>query len=78
MYSICMPQLHLYVPDDIAEAIKQRAEAEGVSVSRLLARVVEREVASGWPPGYFQAVVGRWKGRLERPSQGKLERRASL
>jgi hypothetical protein len=50
-----------------------------VSVSRLLAEVVLREVGSGWPPDFFAHVVGGWKGkRLARGPQGKLEVRETL
>jgi len=74
-----MPQLHLYVPDDLAQAIHRRAEQRGLSVSRYLADVVQREVGRGWPTGFFDEVVGGWQGDpLERPPQGKLESREPL
>ena len=40
-----MPQLHLYVPDELAAEIARRAEARGLSVSRYLADLVRAEVA---------------------------------
>ncbi len=74
-----MPQLHLYVPDDLAEEIRQRAESRGVSVSRLLSDLVRREVGSGWPEGFFERVVGGWQGETpQRPSQGGFEKRESF
>ena len=71
-------QLHFYVPDDIAAAVQRRARSLGLSVSKYLAELASREVAAGWPEGYFESVVGAWKGRLERAPQGKLERREPL
>jgi hypothetical protein len=74
-----MPQLHLYVPDDVAETAKSRAKAAGKSLSSYLADLVVREVAGDWPEGFFERVVGGWKGEpLERPEQGEFEEREPL
>jgi hypothetical protein len=74
-----MPQLHLYVPDEIADAAKARAKAEGKSLSSYLADLVVSEVAGEWPNGFFERVVGGWKGDpLERPKQARAERRDRL
>jgi len=74
-----MAQLHLYVSDDLATKIEQRARKRGLSVSRYLAEVVRREVVTEWPRGFFDTVVGGWVGEpLERPRQGKLEARENL
>jgi hypothetical protein len=74
-----VPQLHLYVPEDVASLVRQRARSRRKTVSSFLAEIVCREVAGGWPPGYFDEVVGGWAGKsLHRPAQGRFERRASL
>ena len=74
-----MPQLHLYVPKEIALEIARRAQSRGLSVSRFLADLVRREVAGGWPEGYFDEVAGGWVGEpLERPNQGVYELREEL
>jgi hypothetical protein len=74
-----MPQLHFYVSDELAEKIRQRAKASRLSVSKYLAGLIKKEVGSGWPEGYFETVVGGWKGEpLERPPQGELETRHDL
>ena len=74
-----MPQLHLYVPDETASLVRQRARALKMSVSGYLAELVRREVASGWPKGFFDEVVGGWAGKpLRRPSRGRFERRDRL
>jgi hypothetical protein len=74
-----MPQLHIYVPEKVAGVVRERARARGMSVSGYLAELVTREVASGWPDGYFDEVVGGWEGRpLRRPAQGRFESRERL
>ena len=66
--------LHVDVPDDVAETAKSRAKAAGKSLSAYLADLVVNEVAGDWPEGFFEEVVGGWKGdRLERPPQGSVE-----
>jgi hypothetical protein len=72
-------QLHFYVPDELGEEIRRRAQAQGVPLSRYLVEIVQRELGGGWPPSYFDDVVGRWEGEpLERPAQGDVEQRDSL
>ena len=74
-----MPQIHLYVPKDVADEVKRRADAQGVSTSRYLADLVTREVANEWPPGFFEEVIGGWAGKpLERPEQPPFEERDEL
>ena len=74
-----MPQLHLYVPKELAAEIARQARARGVSVSRYLADLVRREVGGGWPEGFFDEVPGGWVGEpLERPDQGTYELREEL
>lgn len=74
-----MPQIHAYVPQPVAEALKRKARARGLSLSRYVAEIVQREAAPGWPAGYFEEVIGGWKGKpLVRAAQGKLERREPL
>lgn len=74
-----MPQLHLYVPEEVAGEIARRAEGRGLSVSRYLAELVRREIGSGWPEAFFDEVVGGWQGEpLQRAPQGAVERRDEL
>ncbi|MGD2158055.1 MAG: hypothetical protein PVG32_14360 [Anaerolineales bacterium] len=74
-----MPQLHLYVSDDLAEKIKHEAQAADMSVSRYIANLVKREVFNDWPEMFFEEVVGGWVGDpLQRPPQGEFERREFL
>ncbi len=71
-------KLQLSVPESIAEEVRRRARAEGLSVSAYLAGIVRREVVGGWPDGYFERVVGAWEGPLERPPRGNIEERDPL
>lgn len=69
-----MPQLHLYVPEDVAERLKAQAKARNISVSKYLAEIAQREAAAAWPDGYFESVIGAWAGEpLQRPEQPDLE-----
>ena len=73
-----MPQLHMYVSDEVAQSLRRRAAARSQSLSKYLAELARREVGSGWPEGYFERVVGGWHGDLARPPQPPLEVRESL
>jgi hypothetical protein len=75
-----MPQLHLYVPDDVAERLKRRAERAGLSVSRYLAGLAERDAGGGeWPEGYFERVFGQPEQEpLERPPEDQWKNRPEL
>ena len=74
-----MPQLHLYVSDDVAAEIQRRAKAAGLSVSKYLARLVSERTSHAWPAGWFDHVAGGWCGEPpERPAQGTFETRQDL
>jgi Ribbon-helix-helix protein, copG family len=74
-----MAQLHLYVPDDVAEEIKERAAARRLSVSAFLAELVRGQMADRWPADFFSKVVGGWNGEpLERPKELSLDRRKGI
>jgi len=73
-----MAQLHFYIPDAIAEKIKIKAEHAHLSVSKYLAELAKREVASEWPENYFNNF-GQWQGEpLQRPDQNAMEQRERL
>ncbi len=75
-----MPQLHFYVPEPVAQKIKERALEYGVSTSKYLAELVQRDLdIADWPDGFFDEVVGGWQGEaLQRPAQGDYEERDAL
>lgn len=71
-----MPQLHLYLPREIADEVKRRAEAQKQSVSAYLADIVKHHVSPVLPESFFTEVVGCWQGEpLERPPQLPYEER---
>jgi post-segregation antitoxin (ccd killing protein) len=55
-----VPQLHMYVSDDVAAELRARARDRGTSVSKLLAEIVTRETRRGWPEGWLDRVAGSW------------------
>lgn len=74
-----MPQFHFYVPDKVADRVRQEANAAGLSVSQYLAEVVKREFNPHWPEKFFEEVVGGWQGEpLQRAEQGSQENRDEL
>lgn len=74
-----MPQLNLYINEDLAGRIRQAADDADLSVSRYLAELVRRAVETEWPEGFFEEVVGGWQGEpLVRAAQDEYEERESL
>jgi hypothetical protein len=73
-----MPQLNFYVPKETAQKLRERARREGLSLSQYIAKVVVKETGSGWPPGFFEEVLGSWDGDFERPSQAPWTERDSF
>ena len=59
--------------------VRRWAESTIRKVSRCLAAVLKKDSDNGWPDGYFERVVGGWKGEpLTRPPQGESEERHVL
>lgn len=73
-----MPQLHCYVPDEVARKLRGKAQRANLSLSKYLAGLIGRELEDRWPDGYFD-LFGGWQGEpLERPPQGDHEQRAGF
>jgi hypothetical protein len=71
-----MTRLLVEVPDDVAEGLERKAEALGKSVSLYLADLARAQLTPGWPPGYFEQVVGALQDDTFRlPSRLPLEER---
>ena len=74
-----MAQLHCYLPDDVAESLRRRAERAEMSVSRYLAELARRDIGQAWPEGYFERVFGCGAtDSIQRPDQGEFEQRPAL
>lgn len=72
-----MPQVHCYLNETLAERLQEKARHEHISVSRYLARLVEKDVGNQWPEGFFE-LAGSWEGEFELPEQGEYEIRESF
>ena len=68
-----MPQLHFYVPEEIAAKVRERAKNNKIPVSRYLADVIKRELAEGWPKGFFDKISGKWEGEFPELMREKPE-----
>lgn len=74
-----MAQLHCYVPDDVAEALRLQAERAGMSMSRYLAELARRDAATHWPDDYFDRVFGTGEvDPIRRLDEGDFESRPGL
>lgn len=74
-----MPQIQLDLPDDVVEEVQRQAETRGVSVNRIVIDLVRSGRTDSWPVGFFDEVVGGWKGEpLVRPEQPLAEVRDEL
>ena len=56
-----MTRLHCYVPDEVANRLKDRARQAGMPVSRYLAALIRKDTETTWPEGYFD-LFGGWQG----------------
>ncbi len=74
-----MAQLHCYLPENEAEALRHRAVRAGMSVSRYLAELARKDLVSEWPEGYFERLFGdNDVAPLSRGEQGDFEARTRL
>ncbi len=74
-----MPQIHCYIPDKLVAQLRRKAEKHHLSISKYLARLIRKDIGSGWPPGYFEQVFGGWEGKpLQRLEPGDYEQREKM
>lgn len=67
-----MPQLNLYVNDELLEKIQSAARMADTSISKWVRNRLVGAMADTWPEGYFD-VFGSLAGvDLARPEQGDL------
>jgi hypothetical protein len=48
----------VHIPKQLLAAVDRKARALKISRNRLIVRALEREVESGWPPGFFEQLRG--------------------
>lgn len=54
-----MPQLSLYLPDDLMAQLRDRAEESRVSLSAFVTELLERELKDAWPEAVAD-LAGAW------------------
>jgi hypothetical protein len=73
-----MPQLHCYVPEDLAKQLQEKANQAHLSLSKYLAMLIKKDIGNQWPEDYFD-LYGSWEGEeIQRPAQGEVEERDLL
>jgi hypothetical protein len=76
-----MAQITFYADDELAEAMKQAAAAEGVSVSKWIAALVRERTRDTWPEDVLK-LAGAWPdfpaAKALRAGQAKDARRGKL
>ncbi len=73
-----MPQLHCYIPKETANKLHLKAEQAHLSVSKYLAKLIQKDLDNEWPEGFFD-LFGSWQGDdLVRLPQGDYEDRETL
>ena len=55
-----MPQVTIYMDENTAKRAKEAARAEGLSLSKWIARVVKSKTRDEWPAS-VKALAGAWK-----------------
>jgi hypothetical protein len=55
-----MPQLAIYLDDQLAERLDKAARASGKSKSKWVAEAIQRSLQDQWPEGFFD-LAGSWK-----------------
>jgi hypothetical protein len=54
---VLMPQLSVYLDDDMLAQVKENAKTSNISVSKLIAYALEEYMSNQWPEG-FDALFG--------------------
>lgn len=54
-----MSQVTIYLEDDLAKKMRERAKGEGISQSQWIARLIEERLEHSWPTS-FKALAGAW------------------
>ena len=69
-----MAHLNLYLPDDVAEVLKQEANSAKVPLSRyVLSLLTARRQEAGWPSQYFERVCGFLSEEIAEPADAPPE-----
>ena len=55
-----MPQLALYIDDQLAERLDKAVKASGKSKSKWVSEAIESVLKDQWPEGFFE-LAGSWE-----------------
>jgi len=64
---IIMPQLAIYIDDDLSKKLNKAIKASGKSRSRWVADLITEKLEDEWPERFFE-LAGSWAGE-ETPEQ---------
>jgi len=66
-----VPTLQFYVPDDVADALRARAEERGANLSNYLSEIVVRHLRRDWPDAWVDTAAAAWDDEW-RPPEGPV------
>jgi hypothetical protein len=74
-----MPQINLYVSEELEREIRAEAKRRRLSLSAYLARLIRSRIGrKGWNEGFFTRVVGGWQGEAPEVERDPPEDRGAL
>ena len=56
-----MPQLAIYVDDELSKKLKKAIKSSGKSRSKWVADMIKAKLDNDWPGGFFK-LAGSWEG----------------
>ena len=59
-----MPQMAIYIDDQLAKRLEKAVKASGKSKSRWVAEAIKRSLQDQWPEGFFE-LAGGWEDDVE-------------
>ncbi len=67
-----MPQVSIYVDEDLLKKIERAAKKEHASISKWVQEKLRRALEDTWPKGYFELFGSLADTDFERPPQPSL------
>ena len=64
-----VPTLQFYVPDDVADALRARAEERGANLSNYLSEIVVRHLRRDWPEAWVDTAAAAWDDEWRPPDE---------
>ena len=69
-----MAHLNIYLPDDVASALKRDANAAGLPLSRFVLSILpDGRHGEEWPPDFFDKACGFLTENMEEPADAPPE-----